>query len=277
MAHPFDPQARAVVEAIDAGFHKQAEERNETSRCYIGASSGHDCVARLQLSLRGFPNDVVPPRLRRIFREGFRLEDQVVSDLQRMADLRVYPNDGVTGRQHERSWLGGHVVCHSDGLVDFEDGSEQLILEIKSMNAANYNKFVTYGVKASHKKYYSQMMMMMAMFGIERSFFISYCKDNSKYHAEIVHFDQLEWDEIYSNIQAALDGHAWRVSSYPEDWRCKMCFKRTACWENPPLSPACQFCKHSRPDDQGGFTCKFTNKQEAEACEKYEQFTMAAK
>ena len=48
------------------------------------------------------------------------------------------------------------------------------------------------------------MMMMMAMFGIERSLFVSYCKNNSKYHIEIIHFDQSEWDEIYINIQSAL-------------------------------------------------------------------------
>ena len=219
MPHPLHPKAKEVVAAIDAGFEKAAAERKEVARCYIGASTGHDCVARLQLSLRGFPNKSVDPQLQRIFREGHRLEDQVVRDLQRMADLRVYEKDGVTGRQHSRSWLGGHVVCHSDGFVDFEDGSEQLILEIKSMNLANYNRFVAYGVKASHRKYYGQMVMMMAMFGVERSFFISYCKDNSKYHAEVVHFDQEEWDDMYSNIQAALDGQAWRVASYAEDWR----------------------------------------------------------
>jgi len=277
MNHPVHPKAIEIVNAIDTGFTKAAELRNEVARCYIGASTGHDCVARLQLSLRGFPNDPVDAQLQRIFREGHRLEDQVVRDLKVMADLRVFEKDGVTGRQHTRSWLGGHVVCHSDGLVDFEDGSDPLILEIKSMNAANFNRFVSYGVKASHKKYYSQMQMMMAMFGIERSFFVSYCKDNSKYHAEIVHFDQLEWDEIYSNIQSALDGHAWRIAAYPEDWRCKMCFKKTACWDNPPLAPACQFCTHSKPNENGGFTCKKTGNEELEPCDQYEQFKMAAK
>lgn len=277
MSHPFNPKAKEIIEAIDQGFINLVKERGEEARCYIGASSGHDCVARLQLSLRGFPNDPVDPQLQRIFREGHRLETQVVRDLKQMADLRVYEYEGLSKKQHSRSWLGGHVVCHADGIVDFEDGSEQLILEIKSMNAANFNKFVAYGVKASHRKYYSQMQMMMAMFGIGRSFFVCYCKDNSKYHAEIVHFDQSEWDEIYNNIQAALDGQAWRVAAYPEDWRCKTCFKKTACWDNPPLPPACRLCKHSRPSDDGGFTCKISGRQELEACVKYEQFEMAAK
>ena len=276
MNHPVHPKALEIIKAIDTGFSEEASRRGE-ARCYIGASTGHDCVARLQLSLRGFPDDPVGPELQRIFREGFRLEDQVVRDLKWMADLRVYEKDSLTGQQHSRSWLGGHIVCHSDGLVDLEDGSEPLILEIKSMNEANFNKFVRYGVKASHKKYYSQMMMMMAMFGIERSLFVSYCKNNSKYHIEIVHFDQSEWDEIYSNIQSALDGHAGRIAAYPEDWRCKMCFKKTACWEQPPLTPACRFCKHSKPNEKGGFSCSLTGKEEDNPCAKFEQIKMDAK
>ena len=44
------------------------------------------------------------------------------------------------------------MVCNSDGLVDFEDGSGQAILEIKSMNDANFKKFMSVGVKASHQK-----------------------------------------------------------------------------------------------------------------------------
>jgi hypothetical protein len=277
MNHPVDPKALEIIEAIDAGFTEAVKQRKEEVRCYIGASSGHDCVARLQLSLRGFPNDGVDPQLQRIFREGHRLEDQIVRDLKKMADLRVYEKDSLTGRQHSRSWLGGHIVCHSDGLVDFEDGSPPAILEIKTMNEANYNKFVSYGVKSSHKKYYCQMMMMMAMFGIERSLFVSYCKNNSKYHAEIVHFDQSEWDEIYNNIQAALDGHAGRIASYKEDWRCKMCFKRTACWEQTKLSPACRYCQNSKPNNNGGFSCKLTGKEELEPCDKYEQFKMVSR
>ena len=277
MNHPVHHKAKEVIEAIDTGFDDYAKERDEIARCYIGASTGHDCIAKLQLSLRGFPNDPVEPRTRRIFREGHRLEDQVVYDLKRMANLRVYEKNGITGKQWSKHWLGGHIVCHSDGIVDFEDGSEQLILEIKSMNDASFKKFKSYGVKVSHRSYYSQMQMMMAMFKISRSFFISYNKNDSNYHSEIVHFDQESWDEIYANIQCALDGQAGRVAQYPEDWRCKFCFKRTACWENPPLTPACQFCKQSRPDSDGGFTCKLTGRQEPKACDKFEQYEMEPK
>lgn len=268
--HPVHPLAQKVVDTIDAGYAQ--EERGE-ARCYIGASmAGTDCIAQLSLSLRGFPDVDPDPQLKRIFFAGHRIEDWVVKDLKRKADLRVYEIDDMTGRQHRREWLNGHVVCNSDGLVDFEDGSEKAILEIKSMNDANFTKFRTNGVKASHRKYYRQMMMMMAMFRIERCLFVAYNKNNSQYHAEIVPFDQEEWDTMYVKIQAALDGQAERVASEPEDWRCKSCFKRESCWEIPDVSPACRFCKNSFANKNGGWTCKLDGREVFEACSKYEMF-----
>ena len=268
--HPVHPLAQSVIDAIDHGYE---QEDQEEARCYIGASmAGTDCVAQMSLSLRGFPDVPVDPQLKRIFFAGHKIEDWVVYDLKRRADLRVYEKDDMTGRQHRKEWLSGHVVCNSDGLVDFEDGSGQAILEIKSMNDANFKKFMSVGVKASHRKYYRQMQMMMAMFRIERSLFVSYNKNNSQYHCEIVSFDQEEWDEMYVKIQAALDGQAGRVATAPEDWRCKSCFKRESCWEVPDVSPACRFCKNSFANKDGGWTCKLDNQECTDTCDNYEMF-----
>lgn len=268
--HPVHPIAKKVVDAIDDGY--ASEDRGE-ARCYIGASmAGTDCVAQMSLSLRGFPDVDPDPQLKRIFFAGHRIEDWVVYDLKKRADLRVYEKDDMTGRQHRAEWLNGHVVCNSDGLVDFEDGSGPAILEIKSMNDANFKKFQGSGVKVSHRKYYRQMCMMMAMFRIERCFFIAYNKNNSQYHAEIVTFDQEEWDTMYVKIQAALDGQAERVASEPEDWRCKSCFKRKSCWEVPQVRTACQFCANSFANKNGGWSCKLDGREVFEACDKYELF-----
>lgn len=270
MKHQVDPIATKIVSAINDGYASTDRGR---ARCYIGASmAGTDCIAQFALSLRGFPDVKIEPALQRIFSIGHTIEDVVVRDLKNKAGLRVWEKDDMTGRQHSAEWLNGHVVCHSDGIVDFEDGSPPAILEIKSMNDANWKKFKGYGVYVSHKKYYRQMQMMMAMFKIERSFFIAYNKNNSDYHAELVHFDQEEWDGMYVKIQQALDGQAERIGKEPEDWRCKSCFKREACWSQPDLAPACQYCKHSFADKHGTFSCKFSNKPELMACEKYEQF-----
>tara|TARA_B100000768_G_scaffold52639_1_gene51153 strand:- start:10954 stop:11781 length:828 start_codon:yes stop_codon:yes gene_type:complete len=268
--HPVDPQAKKLIAAIDEGFTK--EDRGP-ARAYIGASmAGTDCVAQMALSLRGFPDIKIDPQLQRIFFAGHKIENWVVYDLKKRADLRVYEKDDITGKQHRAEWLNGHVVCNTDGLADFEDGTGPMILEIKSMNDANHKKFVGYGVKVSHRKYYRQMTMMMAMMRIERSLFVAYNKNNSQYHIEIVPFDQEEWDTMYVKIQAALDGQAERIADKPEDWRCKSCFKRDSCWGIPDVRPACQFCKHSFANKSGGWTCTISNQECSGTCDQYEMF-----
>lgn len=264
-------QVERLLEAIDEGY--RSEERGE-ARQYIGASmAGTECIAQLALSLRGFPDTEPDPKLKRIFYAGHRIEDWVVYDLKKRADLRVWEKDDFSGRQHSRRWLNGHISCHADGICDFEDGTGKHILEIKSMNGTNWNKFKKHGVFKSHIKYYRQMQMMMAMFRIENSLFVAYNKNTSEYHAQIVPFDQEEWDAMYTRIQAALDGQAGRIAADPDDWRCKSCFKRESCWSlSAGVSPACHFCTHSFANKDGGFTCKLTNKQETHPCDKYQEF-----
>ena len=98
--HPVHPLAQRVIDDIDAGY---AGEARGEARCYIGASmAGTDCVAQMSLSLRGFPDVEPDPQLKRIFFAGHRIEDWVVFDLKRRADIRVYEKDDMTGRQHRR-------------------------------------------------------------------------------------------------------------------------------------------------------------------------------
>ena len=91
-------KATEVVIKIDDGYDKQTEGR---AREYIGASGvGHPCDAYQAYSMRGFPNTEPDARLKRIFRLGHILEDEVVKDLKEKADVRVWEVDGLTGRQH---------------------------------------------------------------------------------------------------------------------------------------------------------------------------------
>jgi len=264
-----------VVENIDNGF---ASQKRGEARSYIGASmAGTECIAQLALSLRGFPDDEPEPRTKRIFRDGHRIEDEVVRDLKKRADLLVHEKDEWSGRQHRREWLGGHVVCNSDGLVTFEGGDipddeRTAILEIKSMKNTMFNKFVKHGVQKSHPKYYSQCQMMMAMFKIPKAFFISYCKNSSAYHAEMIFFDQEEWDAMFVRIQAALSGQKDRCATKRDDFRCTFCFKQSACWEVPDVEPECRFCEHSFANEQGGFSCSRTGEEHLGACDDFKLF-----
>ncbi len=276
----WDKIASDIVAAIDEGF---ASEKRGEARSYIGASmAGTECIAQLALSLRGFPDDEPDPRLKRIFRDGHRIEYEVVKDLKQRADLLVHEKDAWSGKQHRREWLNGHVVCNADGMVTFEDDDipeedRTAILEIKSMKNTLYNSFKKHGVKKSHPKYYSQCQMMMAMFEIPRAFFIAYCKNSSEYHAQIIPFDQEEWDLMYVRIQTALSGGRTRISGKRDDFRCRFCFKNSSCWDIPDVKPECRFCEHSFANEDGGFTCRLDYKEAGEVCESYTLFRPEAK
>lgn len=260
--------AAEVVAAIDAGYDGEAAK---TPRDYVGASIvGNPCDALLAFSLRGFPEVPPPARLKRVFLLGHRLEDQVVKDLKQKADVRVWEVDGLTGRQFAYEAWGGHISSHADGHIEI--GEEMMLLEVKSMNAASFAKFKDKGVKRSHPQYFAQVQMMMGMSGLERSFFIAYCKDNSEYHAEIVDRDELEIAFIESRVERVLRGDIRKISEDETDWRCRGCFKRGVCWHGQEVPKTCQTCAHARPRCDGGWWCRKHSKPAEQACGDWERF-----
>ena len=262
-------KATEVVVKIDDGYDKQTEGR---AREYIGASGvGHPCDAYQAYSMRGFPNTEPDARLKRIFRLGHILEDEVVKDLKEKADVRVWEVDGLTGRQHTYEEWEGHVVCHMDGHIELDDGILR-VLEIKSMNDASFKKFKKDGVKYSHPRYYAQLMMMMGMSKIHSSFFIAICKNNSEYHAEIVDYDEFEFSHLKERVQRVLDGGARKISTDSSDWRCRGCFKSGACWEGAEVGKRCQTCQFVRPKPDGGWHCNKPDKDASVLCQDYKLY-----
>lgn len=263
--------ARRVVEMIDEAYRE--EEPYERKRGAIGASAaGSTCIARLGFHLRGFPDDPVPPRRKRLFRAGHEIEKWVVRDL-RAAGLDVWDKDDLTGRQHRREWLGGHVVCYADGLIGLEIGGEKVtaILEVKSTNSAIFSKVKRHGVKLAHRQYFGQLLTEMALFKAAFALFVAYNKDTSDYYAELVPWDQDEWDDIHAHLQAALDGEMFRIAEHKTHFVCRTCPKTKVCWGEVELTPTCRFCTHAAPNSVGTWDCRLTGERAEEVCDKYEQ------
>jgi len=254
-----------VVEAIDEGYRDAPKQK---SREYLGASIvGQDCLANLAFSLRGYPQDSPGPQLQRIFNFGHLLEDFVVRDLKKRADVRVWETDGLTGKQYAYEELGGHLVCHTDGHVELDDGVVR-ILEIKSMNDASFKKFLKSGVKISHPSYYAQVQMMMAMSGMGETLFIAINKNNSAYHAEIVAADELEISYLKQKVTTVLLGDVEKISASQTDWRCKGCFHRTVCWEQTEYKK-CTGCAHAQANERGLWDCTKTGDEAVNVCEHF--------
>jgi len=265
-------KAEDVIRLIDEGYDAEKPRRISTS---IGASAiGNKCDAYLAFSLRGFPETEPTPKLKRIFRLGHVMEDMVVEDLKKKADIRVFEKDEWTGDQHRFELLNGHVVCKLDGMCLLDEGNSDELsgLEIKTMNQTSWNKFVKHGVEKSHDYYYAQLQMMMGVSGLRQFLFIAICKNTSEYHAEIVEFDELAWSAMEARIERVLNGDAPKVAKGPEDWRCRGCFKHGACWGTQEVEPACTRCVYSRPVADGGWHCTLHNEVCDEPCEMFEKW-----
>lgn len=259
--------AHELLAAIDLSFE---EEKESKARKYIGASGvGNPCDANLAFSLRGFPNTAPPPNLKRIFNLGHVIEDIVVKDLKRLEpNVVVQEDDPLTCKQWEYKELGGHISCHTDGMIEINGKS--YVLDIKSMNHNSFQKFVNKGMKVSHHHYFCQVQMYMALSKVPQSFFIAYNKDKSTYHAEIVEFDEFEWSYLKQRIINVLNGQATKCATDHSDWRCKGCFKRDVCWHDAPVAVEASSCQFGEPQSDGTWLC--TGCGATEGCCNPEQY-----
>lgn len=261
-----------IVAHIDEGFDAEPER---DSRGYIGASGvGNKCDAFLAYMLRGFPDDPIKPHLKRIFRDGHRIENQVVADL-RKGGYSVLAVDDETGRQFRYELAGGHIVCHADGQIALKrwELEDLALLEIKSMNDSLWNQFVKHGVKSSHPKYWDQMQMMMGMSGVQRCFFIAYNKNTSKYHGQLVDFDPFEWSYIETRLETVFAGEARKISDDPESFLCRFCGKQEVCWRSRPVKVECKTCAFATPTLDGKWWCRKNDAVAETACSEWKQYT----
>lgn len=266
-----------VAEAID-----DIEVRRDGVRQYIGASGiGNACNAYLAFCLRGYPDNDVAPQLNRIFREGNRIEDQIVSDL-RKAGFTVYDVDPNTKRQWRYTDYGTHVIGHADGQIELDERfegcrrGEVALLELKSMNDASFRKFQGKGVKSSHPTYYGQVQLMMGLSKINKSLFVCYNKNNSKYASELVPFDSTFYASQHARIQIAMTNEARKIASDETDWRCKgkgsTCFKFDVCWGDKKPNMFCSSCKHAEANESDIWYCTYHDRTAREVCSDYEVY-----
>ena len=266
-----------VAEAIDDIKVKRGGVRQ-----YIGASGiGNACNAYLAFCLRGYPDNDVAPQLSRIFREGNRIEDQIVSDL-RKAGFTVYDVDPHTKRQWKYTDYGTHVIGHADGQIELDERfegcrrGEVALLELKSMNDASHRKFQSKGVRISHPSYYGQVQLMMGLAEITKSLFVCYNKNNSKYASELVPFDSTFYASQHARIQFAMTNEARKIAADETDWRCKgrgsTCFKFDVCWGDKKPNIFCSSCKHAEANESDIWYCTYHDRTAREVCSDYEVY-----
>ena len=254
-----------IAEKIDA-----IKEDRGPARQYLGASGvGHPCDAYLAFSLRGFPDTPPSAQLLRIFREGHRIEDQVVADLKK-AGFFIEEVDPITGKQYEFKEFGGHVVGHADGLISLGD-DEVALLEIKSMNDSKFRKFKSEGVRSSHPMYNYQCQLMMGLSGkYRKAVLVAYNKNTSAYASETIEFSETDFSYLKARIQVVLSNEARKISKDETDWRCRSCFKKDACWQSVTPIKECASCIHCAADPDDRWHCMKHKTKAVAVCSDYE-------
>ena len=263
---------KKLIEDIDAAYDAEKPRRGSSR---IGASAvGDPCDAAINLALRGAPEEQPSPQLKRIFKTGHWLEDQIIKDLTR-AGLSIINRDALTGGQVSYTAYEDHFICRLDGLIEQEDGTV-IGLEIKSMNKAKWTMFKEKGIAQSHPEYVAQCIAMMGLSGLREFVLVGYCKDNSQYHAETIPFDLFQWSFMKHRVERIMrQEDVKRIAKTPLDFRCDGCFKMGACWGTRPVEPKCSMCVHAVPGQQRTWWC---TKHDAEAkgpCADYVKYVPA--
>jgi len=257
-----------IVQAIDAAC---MQRDNRTTRKYIGASNaGNQCEAFLNYTYRGFEGERIPGPVLRIFSLGHHLEDAVVKDLK-SAGLPLWDYDPRTQKQWTWERFGGHFQAHADGIFETQDG--RVLLEIKSMNDKKWNLFKSRGISQSHPIYYAQMQIMMGLGKMEKGLMVSYNKNNSLYHIEVVRFNKHAYQAIMSRSLRALRGKRGRISNDPSAFSCRYCNFKNYCWNGEKVTKrSCRNCAFSKAVGNKRLMCKITSKICKEPCTKWNQF-----
>ena len=107
-----------LAQLINEAYDKEEDKFPQKPRQYIGASIvGNPCDAYLSFVLRGFPDAKIGYRLRRIFRDGHRIEEDVIKDLKK-TNVKVMETDPYTKKQWAYTSYGRQCVGHADGIVE---------------------------------------------------------------------------------------------------------------------------------------------------------------
>lgn len=93
------------------------------------------------------------------------------------------------------------VIGHPDAFIDIS--GVKYGLEIKTYDKSGFNGLTTQGVKEYSPGYYNQMQLYMHGTEPKRWIFLAKCRDDGRYHEEVVSYDRARVRELVTNIQAA--------------------------------------------------------------------------
>lgn len=218
------------------------------ARHYLGMSQiGAKCGRALWYAFRGFTPTPCAGQLKMIFSLGDKVEDEIVKWLT-MAGYNV------TDRQHEFLELNGFFKGHWDGLIEGGVIENPCVLEIKSMNSANFISTGKQGIKKAKPIYYCQVQCYMHYAKLSRALFVVMNKDNCAIYTEFIDYD-FNMFKIIENRAIQIISSKDPPQGLPkDDFSCCNCSFGSLCLDGtaPQTEKTCGTCEFIRPYLENG-------------------------
>ena len=213
---------------------EQAEPRRENFRQYLGASSiGSECLRKVQYDWMCDPQ--FPARTYDIFDRGHWGEELSRRHMV-AAGFKFAPTERL-----EFIAADGLFRGHADGVLI--DGPQipalryPCIWEHKCLKAKGWKAIERDGLTGLYASYADQVAIYQAYLDVPNAalFTVLNADDCQRLHF-LVPFDaasaQRASDRAVAIIQATRAGELLdRITTNPEDWRCKVCSHKSRCWE----------------------------------------------
>lgn len=247
-----------LVQAIDAAYEaKDAATKRFPRR--IGASIlGDDCERKVWYNFFWGRVEHHDGQKLRLFETGDIVEQRVLEQL-RMIGV-VLDEDWA---QHAFTAVGGHVVAKIDGYIVSglpESPKTEHILEIKSSNRKRFTPLQKNGVAKAEPKHYAQLVLPMALAGVQRGLYVSQRKDDDALYTERVEANDRLAEELLAKAERiiASDRPPARIKDDPRTFPCTFCTYTEECHGESLPPPTCRSCTHAiavMTGDDGAWYC----------------------
>ena len=233
----------------------QDNQGDHLGSSYLGPSViGGECDRKAWYRWRWYQTVFHEARILRLFARGNEEEPRVIRRL-RDAGVEVWEKDDA-GEQFGGQDLGGHFRWRSDGIVGLQ-GMAPGVLEVKTMNAKNYNAMMREGGNPP-PAHVDQTKLYIAYLGLTWGLYVAVCKDNDDWHWVGIPADpaRAEYGRIRASNLIAAQGPPPRIATTPAFYLCKMCDYRAVCHEGAAPVVSCRSCVHGTPVDGGRWACR---------------------
>lgn len=233
-------------------------------RKHMGASLiGKECSRRIWYDFRWTLVENFDARILRLFGDGHHLEPRVAKWL-RDAGVELW-EAGEFGENKAQMRISAHEG-HFGGTPDFigrripdlADPMEPCLVEVKTHNDKSFAKLAADGVMKTKWEHFVQMQMYMGGLNLKWALYISYNKNDSSIHSEMVAFDEREFQRATDRAESIIwtEEPPARIGKSPAHFGCKFCNLQRLCYFGD-VQPArnCRSCAFSIPAEGGQWQC----------------------